>query len=294
MHREHIDLPGKTLRPNMKRWPFSDAVRAGDTLYLAGRIGIDPATGKPPPALADEARLVLDDLRRVLTAAGMTTADLVMVTIFAPDVADFAAFNAVYLDYFDGPLPARAFLGSGPLLFGARFELTATAVTGGADAVAPFQTVDLVDAHQDRVQSCSVAFRQFGGRRCFAGRIRTVRTLEDNALLREVLGTPGDGAVLVVDGGGSSRVALVGDVIAALAIASGWSGLLINGAIRDVARLATLDIGVKALASNPMKSAKNRIGEVDVPVTFGGVRFAPGAMLYSDEDGVLVSDAPLF
>ena len=293
MHREHIDLPGKTLRPNMSRWPFSDAVRAGDTLHLAGRIGLDPATGKPPPALADEACLVLDDLRRVLEAARMTTADLVMVTIFAPDVADFAAFNAVYLRYFDGPLPARAFIGSGPLLFGARFELTATAVAGGARA-APFQTVDLVDAHQDRVQSCSIAFRQFGGRRSFSGRIRTVRTHEDNARLKDLLGTPGNGAVLVVDGGGSLRVALVGDVIASLAIANGWSGLLINGAIRDVARLATLDVGVKALASNPMKSAKNRIGEVDVPVTFGGVRFAPGAMLYSDEDGVLVSDAPLF
>ena len=292
MHREHIDLPGKTLRPNMSRWPFSDAVRAGDTLHLAGRIGLDPATGKPPPALADEACLVLDDLRRVLEAARMTTADLVMVTIFAPDVADFAAFNAVYLRYFDGPLPARAFIGSGPLLFGARFELTATAVAGGARA-APFQTVDLVDAHQDRVQSCSIAFRQFGGRRSFSGRIRTVRTHEDNARLKDLLGTPGNGAVLVVDGGGSLRVALVGDVIASLAIANGWSGLLINGAIRDVARLATLDVGVKALASNPMKSAKNRIGEVDVPVTFGGVLFAPGAMLYSDEDGLLVSDDPL-
>jgi regulator of ribonuclease activity A len=293
MHREHIDLPGKTLRPSMSRWPFSDAVRTGDTLYLAGRIGIDPATGKPPPALADEARLVLDDVRRVLETAGMSTADLVMVTIFAPDVADFAAFNEVYLRYFDGPLPARAFIGSGPLLFGARFELTATAVAAGARAAAPFQTADLVDAHQDRVRSCSVAFRQFGGRRSFCGRIRTVRTLEDNARLKEVLGTPGNGGVLVVDGGGSLRVALVGDLIAALAIANGWSGLLIHGAVRDVERLATLDLGLKALGSNPMKSAKNRIGEVDVPVTFGDVRFAPGAMLYSDADGVLVSDDPL-
>jgi 2-iminobutanoate/2-iminopropanoate deaminase len=128
MDREHIDLPGKTLRPGMTRWPFSDAVRVGDTLYLAGRIGIDPATGKPPPDVADEARILMDDVRRVLEAAGMTPDDLVMVTIFAPNVADFAAFNAVYLSYFKGPLPARAFIGSGPLLFGARFEITATAV----------------------------------------------------------------------------------------------------------------------------------------------------------------------
>jgi 2-iminobutanoate/2-iminopropanoate deaminase len=128
MEREYIELPGKTVRPGMTRWPFSDAVRVGDTLYLAGRIGIDPATGQPPPDVADEARVLLDDVRRVLAAARMTMDDLVMVTIFAPDVSNFAAFNAVYLPYFSGPLPARAFIGSGPLLFGARFEITAIAV----------------------------------------------------------------------------------------------------------------------------------------------------------------------
>jgi len=131
MDREHIDLPGKTLRPGMTRWPFSDAVRVGDTLYLAGRIGIDPATGKPPNDIADEARVLMDDVQRVLAAARMTMDDLVMVTIFAPDVGDFAAFNAVYLTYFGAALPARAFIGSGPLLFGARFELTAIAVARG-------------------------------------------------------------------------------------------------------------------------------------------------------------------
>ncbi len=112
----------------MTRWPFSDAVRAGETLYVSGRLGLDPATRRPPAAVEDEARALMDDLRAVLTAAGLTCDDLVMVTIFAPDVAHFAAFNAVYLSYFTGPLPARAFIGSGPLLFGARFELTAIAI----------------------------------------------------------------------------------------------------------------------------------------------------------------------
>jgi 2-iminobutanoate/2-iminopropanoate deaminase len=122
----------------MTRWPFSDAVRVGGTLYLAGRIGIDPATGKPPPDVADEARILLEDVRRVLAAARMTMDELVMVTIFAPDVGDFAAFNAVYLTYFEGALPARAFIGSGPLLFGARFEMTATAVARDAvDRITP-------------------------------------------------------------------------------------------------------------------------------------------------------------
>jgi 2-iminobutanoate/2-iminopropanoate deaminase len=127
MKREHIVLP-RQLPPGMTRLPFSDAVRIGDTLYVAGRLGVDRATGKPPADPADEARAVMNDVRAVLAAAGMTPDDLVNVTIFAPDVSNFAAFNAVYVTYFSGPLPARAFIGSGPLLFGCRFEVTAIAV----------------------------------------------------------------------------------------------------------------------------------------------------------------------
>lgn len=128
MEREHIVLPRPSLPAGVTRLPFSDAVRAGETLYVSGRLGLDPSTLKPPDDVADEARFVMDDLRAVLSAAGMTTAELVMVTVFAPDVGHFAAFNAVYVRYFEGPLPARAFIGSGPLLFGCRFELTAIAV----------------------------------------------------------------------------------------------------------------------------------------------------------------------
>ncbi|HTW85022.1 MAG TPA: ribonuclease E activity regulator RraA [Candidatus Sulfotelmatobacter sp.] len=156
-----------------------------------------------------------------------------------------------------------------------------------------FATADLVDAHQERLQSCALQLRSYGARPAFAGAIRTVRTFEDNALLKEVLSTPGNGGVLVVDGGGSLGRALVGDVIAGLALENGWNGIVINGAIRDVVALAKLDFGLKALGSNPMKSAKARVGEVDVPVAFGGVTFTPGAWLYSDEDGILVSATPL-
>jgi 2-iminobutanoate/2-iminopropanoate deaminase len=127
MKREHIVLP-RPLPPGMPRLPFSDAVRVGDTLYVAGRLGVDRATGKPPADPADEARAVMNDVRAVLAAAGMTPDDLVNVTVFAPDVSHFAAFNAVYVTYFSGPLPARAFIGSGPLLFGCRFEVTAIGV----------------------------------------------------------------------------------------------------------------------------------------------------------------------
>jgi len=129
MDRHHITLP-RALPPGMTRLPFSDAVRVGDTLYVAGRLGLDPATGKPPADPSDEARLVMDDLRAVLAAAEMTPDDLVNVTVFAPDAAHFATFNAVYVPYFTGPLPARAFIGSGRLLFGCRFEVTGIAVGG--------------------------------------------------------------------------------------------------------------------------------------------------------------------
>jgi regulator of ribonuclease activity A len=156
-----------------------------------------------------------------------------------------------------------------------------------------FLTVDLVDAHQDRVRSCEIQFRQFGATRSFCGPIRTIRTFEDNALIRETLSTPGNGAVLVVDAGGSLRAALVGDMIAELGVEHGWAGLVIWGAVRDVGPLSALPIGIKALGSNPMKSAKNRVGQLDVPVTFGGVLFTPGEMLYSDDDGILVSATPL-
>ena len=154
-------------------------------------------------------------------------------------------------------------------------------------------TADLIDRYGDALQSCDLQFRQFGGRSRFGGRIRTVRCHQDNVLIRRVLSEPGEGQVLVVDGGGSLHTSLVGDVVAGLAQGNGWAGLVINGAVRDVVALSQLDIGVKALGSNPRKSAKAGAGEVDVPVSFGGVRFEPGAHLYSDEDGIVVADAPL-
>jgi len=129
--RRYINLPGK--HPSL---PFSDAVLVGDTLHLAGRIGFDPATGKPAENVEEEARLVLDGLRRVLAAAGMTMDDLISVQVYCPDVSLFERFNAVYRQFFTGELPARAFLGSGPLLFGARFEVQGIAMKRGARGAA--------------------------------------------------------------------------------------------------------------------------------------------------------------
>ena len=150
-------------------------------------------------------------------------------------------------------------------------------------------TADLMDERGDELASCDVQLRDFGGRTRFSGRVRTVRCLEDNVLLRTMLSTPGSGQVLVVDGGGSMRTALMGDNIARSAVDHGWAGVVINGCVRDTAELARLPIGIRALGSNPRRSAKAGSGEVDTPVTFGGATFVPGAELYADEDGIVVT-----
>ena len=149
-------------------------------------------------------------------------------------------------------------------------------------------TADLYDERGHELDSLALQLQDFGGRIAFAGRIRTVRCHRDNALVKAVLATPGDGAVLVVDGGGSLESALVGDLIAASAVAHGWAGVIVNGAIRDRVALADLPLGIKALGSNPRKSAKEGAGEVDVEVLIDGVRFSPGSLVWADADGVLV------
>lgn len=149
-------------------------------------------------------------------------------------------------------------------------------------------TADLVDSIGPDVRSCDVQFRQFGARAEFAGPISTVRCFQDNALLKSILSEPGDGRVLVIDGDGSVHTALVGDVIAELARSNGWAGLIINGAVRDSATLRGMEIGIKALGTNPRKSTKTGAGERDVEVTLGGVTFAPGEIAYSDDDGIVV------
>jgi regulator of ribonuclease activity A len=149
-------------------------------------------------------------------------------------------------------------------------------------------TADLYDERGDELDSLALQLHDLGGRVAFDGPVRTVRCHRDNALVKEVLATPGDGAVLVIDGGGSLESALVGDLIAASAVENGWAGIIVFGAIRDRRAIAELSIGLKALGSNPRKSAKAGIGEVDVPVTIAGVAFVPGRHVWADADGILV------
>lgn len=151
-----------------------------------------------------------------------------------------------------------------------------------------FTTADLYDEHEEALQSLGLQLQNLGGHARFAGPIRTIRCHRDNGLVKQVLNSPGDGAVLVVDGAGSLESALMGDMIADAAVTNGWAGVVINGAVRDRVAISGLALGVKALGSNPRKSAKAGGGEVDAPVEFGGVTFTPGRTLWSDEDGILV------
>lgn len=151
-------------------------------------------------------------------------------------------------------------------------------------------TADLVDQYGETLQSIPIQFRSFGRRTRFSGPAVTCKCFEDNALLKATLSdwAEPDGAVLVVDGGGSLRSALVGDLIAGIAVERGWAGLVIHGVVRDSAAIDELDIGIKALGTNPRKSSKTGAGQVGEVVEIGGVRIAPGQTIVSDEDGVVV------
>jgi regulator of ribonuclease activity A len=149
-------------------------------------------------------------------------------------------------------------------------------------------TADLYDEHGEKLGSCDTQFRQYGAVTTFSGPAVTVSCFQDNALLKSVLTEPGEGRVLVVDGGGSVHTALMGDIIAGLAVSNGWSGVIINGAVRDVAALRELPVGIKALGANPRKSGKTGAGDRDVVLEFGNCTFPPGAQIVSDDDGVVV------
>lgn len=152
-----------------------------------------------------------------------------------------------------------------------------------------FSTPDLCDAHPTLVRIVEPLFKNFGGRATFGGPLVTVKCFEDNSRIKECLAQPGGGRVLVVDGGGSLGCALLGDQLAAQALKNAWAGVIVNGCIRDVDALARMDLGVQALAATPLKSIRKGLGEIDVPVAFGGVTFRPGAYVYADNNGIIVS-----
>ena len=153
-----------------------------------------------------------------------------------------------------------------------------------------FATADLCDAFAPAVHLAAPIFRDYGGLNRFYGAIETVRVSEDNALVAQALETAGLGRVLVVDGGGSLRCALVGGRLTGLAHANGWAGLIVNGCVRDSAEICEIPVGVRAINSSPMRSGKTGAGQRGGTVSFAGVTFSPGHFLYADEDGIVVAD----
>ena len=156
-----------------------------------------------------------------------------------------------------------------------------------------FKTADLCDEHSDSISVAAPMFHDYGQKLQFSGPISTVKCFEDNSLVRGQLEKPGDGRVLVVDGGGSMRCAMVGDILAQMGADNGWSGILVYGCIRDSDVIAKIDIGVKAIATLPLKSVKKGVGELDLTVHFADCDFVPGHYLYADQDGVIVAPSPL-
>ena len=152
-----------------------------------------------------------------------------------------------------------------------------------------FTTPDLCDAYPDLVQAVEPMFANFGAKATFAGEIVTVKCFEDNSKVKQLVATDGTNKVMVVDAGGSLRRACLGDMLGELAAKNAWQGIIIYGCVRDVDILAEIDLGVMAIGTHPIKTDKRDIGDVNVPVTFGGVTFVPGHYLYADNNGVIVS-----
>ena len=161
----------------------------------------------------------------------------------------------------------------------------------------PFSTCDICDAHRADTSGAfrmlPPVWRAFGGVAAFSGAVSTVQCFEDNSLVRAALETPGAGRVLVVDGGGSLRAALLGGKLGELAAKNGWAGIVVDGCVRDAAELAACAVGIRALALCPMPPAKRGAGQSDVPVRLQGVAIQPGDWLYADDDGIVVLDRPL-
>ncbi|MCG8671318.1 MAG: ribonuclease E activity regulator RraA [Pseudomonadales bacterium] len=156
-----------------------------------------------------------------------------------------------------------------------------------------FVTCDLCDENPELVRIVEPMFNNYGGIAAFHGEVVTVKCHEDNSVVKENVAKPGEGKVMVVDGGGSLRCALLGDMLAEKAAQNGWAGIIIYGCIRDVDEIGKTELGVQALRTIPIKSNRQGRGDLNVTITFGGVTFNPGEYVYADNNGIIVSTEPL-
>lgn len=156
-----------------------------------------------------------------------------------------------------------------------------------------FSTPDICDDFLADLQVLEPLFSEYGDSEQFSGEVVTIKCFEDNTLLKKTLGTDGSGKVMVVDGGGSLRRALLGDMLAAMAVDNGWQGVVVNGCVRDVEILKTIRLGVRALNCHPVRSDKRNEGQLNVPLAFAGADIKPGQYLYADENGIVVANSKL-
>ena len=152
---------------------------------------------------------------------------------------------------------------------------------------------DLFDHYESKLLLVSADWNSYGGKDIFYGEVVTIKCFEDNSKVKSMLATSGKGKVLVVDGGGICRRALLGDMIAESAARNEWEGIIIYGAVRDVGTLATIHLGVKALGSNPIKTQKKDVGDINVNIEISGVIIKPTMMIYADKNGIAISEKPL-
>ena len=167
-----------------------------------------------------------------------------------------------------------------------------------ARASLPLPTADLCDAHEEALKAGTLrvlppVFQNYGGETEMVGVVATIKCFEDNSLVRKTLEGPGQGRVLVIDGGGSDRCALVGGNLGQLAVKNGWAGIVLNGCVRDIMELAEAPVGIWAMASHPRKPAREGVGSKETPIDMAGVLVHPGQWCYADADGILVSDKKL-
>lgn len=154
-------------------------------------------------------------------------------------------------------------------------------------------TPDLCDEFENEIQIAEPVLKHFGGKKAFSGKVVTVKCFEDNSKVKELLDQPGEGRVLVVDGEGSLRRSLLGDMLGEKAVINGWAGIVVYGAVRDIEMLEKLSLGILALAPIPLKTEKLGKGEIDVAVSFAGLNIRPGDYLYADKSGVIIASRRL-
>lgn len=170
-----------------------------------------------------------------------------------------------------------------------KFILCSGSMTYQVDGQMQYNTSELCDLYADMIDVVEPLFANYGGRRSFGGKIHTVKCFEDNGLVRQMLAEPGVGKVLLIDGGGSARRALIDAELAALAAENGWEGIVVYGSVRDVDTLEDFDIGIQAVNAIPVGADDQGFGETEVPVCFAGVTFLPDDHLYADSTGIILS-----